>query len=661
MSRYIDQLTDGAGRALAGVSVYVYTYEGAVAILEDEDEEAISNPLITDTFGNYEFYAEDGLYTLKYQRGGQTILERQAVIVGEPGDLYQGDEGLSAYQVAVANGFGGTEAAWLSSLIGGSITGMATVADRTALTALSGSEAAAYLREAGRDGLFKFDGSNLSAKVSVDPGQGKYVAPASAPTGASGAWVRTDPSVKGSDTSYNGAVGGGDHALSLSKVGVIVKPDVAKAYMANMAEGPMVFWDDADGYFHMVFAAYSTGTVVASVGHAKSLDLVTWTTDATALFGASGTVGAPDRYGTTGPYIVKKNGTYNLFYIGLTATGYEGGEKSICLATATSLAGPWTRLGAVISKGAVGGTTGWRSVAIWHPSIVQRGGTHYMFFNATGTGSKERIGYATSNDLLTWTVQDSTSPLIDVGAGGSWNSEISGDPSVYRDGDYWFMNFFGSNGASASDGIAWTTDANFPLGWTQHPGNPLLVPDAAGGIDATYAHKPFVYFKGGVKYHFYTAVGIYGRCVALAVARPPSQPTIKISNMSHGNHDLIEMASNWYPGDEKGTIFRNQDGQVIGRIKLGFDTVTYLSIGHFYSGGYTTTPILRVDPTGLNVANGSYQVAGLKVIGARGAAVANAVPAAGVPTQAEFNAFVTQFNTLLARFRVATGHGAIGD
>ena len=30
----------------------------------------------------------------------------------------QGDEGLSAYEVAVANGFVGTEAAWLASLVG---------------------------------------------------------------------------------------------------------------------------------------------------------------------------------------------------------------------------------------------------------------------------------------------------------------------------------------------------------------------------------------------------------------------------------------------------------------------------------------------------------------------------------------------------------------
>lgn len=48
----------------------------------------------------------------------------------------------------------------------------------------------AILAEAGREGVFVFNASNLSAQVSADTGQDTYVAPASAVTGASGAWVR---------------------------------------------------------------------------------------------------------------------------------------------------------------------------------------------------------------------------------------------------------------------------------------------------------------------------------------------------------------------------------------------------------------------------------------------------------------------------------------
>lgn len=46
------------------------------------------------------------------------------------------------------------------------------------------------LGEPGREGVFVFDDSDLSAKVSADTAQGLYVAPSSDTTGASGAWVR---------------------------------------------------------------------------------------------------------------------------------------------------------------------------------------------------------------------------------------------------------------------------------------------------------------------------------------------------------------------------------------------------------------------------------------------------------------------------------------
>ena len=66
------------------------------------------------------------------------------------------------------------------------------VADRAALAALTTAKdkTAIIWSEGGRNGLFVFSSSNLSALVTSDTAQGMYVAPTSAPTGASGAWVR---------------------------------------------------------------------------------------------------------------------------------------------------------------------------------------------------------------------------------------------------------------------------------------------------------------------------------------------------------------------------------------------------------------------------------------------------------------------------------------
>ena len=65
------------------------------------------------------------------------------------------------------------------------------VATRGALAGASVSGARpAYLCEAGRAGLFMFDPANLATKVAADTAQGVYIPPATAPSGASGAWVR---------------------------------------------------------------------------------------------------------------------------------------------------------------------------------------------------------------------------------------------------------------------------------------------------------------------------------------------------------------------------------------------------------------------------------------------------------------------------------------
>lgn len=92
---------------------------------------------------------------------------------------------------ATAGGYlAAIEAITGGSTISGTLTFQAT--SRTALAAFTGMTAGtqAFLSEDGRIGLFVWDSSNLSAQVTADPYQGLFVPPASAPTGASGAWKR---------------------------------------------------------------------------------------------------------------------------------------------------------------------------------------------------------------------------------------------------------------------------------------------------------------------------------------------------------------------------------------------------------------------------------------------------------------------------------------
>ena len=67
-----------------------------------------------------------------------------------------------------------------------------SVANRAELAAAASPVPGAvrWLREAGREGLFVFDGSDLSAKVASDPRQGMCIAPVGASTGSAGSWMR---------------------------------------------------------------------------------------------------------------------------------------------------------------------------------------------------------------------------------------------------------------------------------------------------------------------------------------------------------------------------------------------------------------------------------------------------------------------------------------
>lgn len=292
------------------------------------------------------------------------------------------------------------------------------------------------------------------------------------------------------------------HGYNLTRQGLVISP--AAGWKSDLVESPNVLWHPGAGKYVMVATGYDGTNERLGVWTADSPD-GPWTEYGSNPFFAESGAG-DDAGGVTGAYVWYEDGTSHLFYIGLTATGYEQGTKTICHATSTDWipgtnAGTWTRLGAVISPSG----SGWRQTAIWHPNIVKRGGTYYLFFNATGTVSavsSERIGYATSPDLTTWTVDDANSPLLTVGSG--WESVKLGDPYVYRIGETWYMAYEGYDGTNAGEGIAYTSDADFPLGWTKFADNPVL-PHGSSGYDSLWAGRPCIWISPTKYYHWYSA------------------------------------------------------------------------------------------------------------------------------------------------------------
>jgi hypothetical protein len=297
------------------------------------------------------------------------------------------------------------------------------------------------------------------------------------------------------------------HGYALTKQGVVVARGGSGAWNESLVESPMVFWHPRVGKYVMVCVGYTGALGSPSVGSIGCLtaddpENGPWTPYASnPFFGASGS--GADSAGTSGPFVWYEDGTTYLAYIGLTSGGYEGGTKRICVAHSTDWlpgvnSGTWTRGGAVISP-----TSGWRASAIWHPNIVKRNGVYYWFFNATGT--TETIGYGTSTSPLgPVTVDDANSPIISPASG--WASSHVGDPFVYRIGATWYLVAYGYDSVHAGDGVWYTPDSLFPLGWTPYSGNPVLAHGAPASIDAAFAHKPAIWITPTAYLHWYTAV-----------------------------------------------------------------------------------------------------------------------------------------------------------
>lgn len=310
-------------------------------------------------------------------------------------------------------------------------------------------------------------------------------------------------------------VSGGNKPLN--KRGIVVyETRAGNSFWDNaLVESPCVFRDPVTSKLAMIYTGYTNtdGTAIASHGIAYSDDGIRWTGNS-QYFAGSGVVGSPDEKGVTGPVTLFEDGIQHLFYIGLTAVGYEGGTKTVCHATRPIGTGAWTRLGAVLTEGG----SGWRATHVWHPNFVKRGSTWYCFINATGLDGKERVGVAQATNLDgPWTFRDDLGALLTdpVGAEAAWQV-YSGDPFV-RQLKYggWRMDFFKAGSTSGYDAYATTTAEKFPGGWIERGATVKPTPNS---YDDLYAHKPWIIELNGEEFHYYTCVTGSYRRIALATS-----------------------------------------------------------------------------------------------------------------------------------------------
>ena len=125
--------------------------------------------------------------------------------------------------------------------------------------------------------------------------------------------------------------------------------------------------------------------------------------------------------------------TFHLFYSRRNLLTYadpqlgpDATEKNLGHAVSNDL-NTWV----VVDTAAIAVRLGrWDSQRVWAPSVIRKGSTYFMFYSGEDAAGEQRIGVATSTDLMSWAQGDSVVFGGDGGNAGSW---VDPDPSDLRD------------------------------------------------------------------------------------------------------------------------------------------------------------------------------------------------------------------------------------
>lgn len=210
------------------------------------------------------------------------------------------------------------------------------------------------------------------------------------------------------------------------------------------------------------------------IGYATAPDKVSWTKDPANPVMDIGLPGSWESIGAAMPWVQPDVTGYQMWFTGID----DGWIPRIGYATSPDGI-VWTRSPSnpVLIPGGPGE---WDGNGVFGASVLFSGGLYHMWYTGGGLSEVTRIGYATSPDGTSWT-RYGGNPIIDAGSPGDWDSDGIGLPCVLYNGsayEMWFTGYDGSNDARI--GYATSPDG---IGWTKHPGNPVLTEGLSGEWD----------------------------------------------------------------------------------------------------------------------------------------------------------------------------------
>ena len=211
----------------------------------------------------------------------------------------------------------------------------------------------------------------------------------------------------------------------------------------------------------------------------------------------------------------------------------------------------------------LGPSGAWDDSEVANPSVLV-GQANYKMWYAGHDGSTKRIGHATSPDGIVW-IKHPCNPVLNLGAGGTWDDGVVADPSVLFDGTEYKMWYRGGDGLHLRIGLATSPDG---ITWTKYPGNPVLDLGLAGSWDDYHVKYPSVLFDG-IEYKMFNE-GFDGSAYKIGLAtsqdgvvwtKHPDNPVLDLGPPGEWDDDEgIGVPSVLFDGTEYKMWYNGSDG-----------------------------------------------------------------------------------------------------
>lgn len=228
-----------------------------------------------------------------------------------------------------------------------------------------------------------------------------------------------------------------------------------------------------------------------SIGLTESVDGITWSTPRRVFAPDQGETGWGIETEVNRPSVVCRNGQYHMWYTSQSESGASAGRSWIGYAISDDGVA-WRRQSAAPMLAPI---LPWENVAVMCPHVIwdDLRQIWMMWYSAGEQYEPNAIGYAVSDDGITWT-RHADHPIFSADSRNRWEQhKVTACQVVFHDGCYWMFYVGFENEHRARIGLARSLDGI--SNWERSPFNPLISPEAAGW-DQDACYKPYAVLDG---------------------------------------------------------------------------------------------------------------------------------------------------------------------